>query len=357
MLFRSVGFYDNDSGQAQTLVEQWDGTSWSIIDSVNASTTQNNYLDGVACASGQCFAVGFYYNDSGYPQTLTKQWNGATWSVVPSPDASPTGYNGLYGVTCLSQSDCTAVGFYFDDGDYPHTLIEHWDGSSWSIVTSPNTSATADNELNSVTCISNSDCKAVGWSESGGNVQTLIEQYSLSVPPLTGVVSELVHGSAGPFDINLPLSGPPGIECRSSNSRGAGNYTLIFTFLNPLISVSNASVTSGTGSVSSSNINPSNPNQYIVNLTGVTDSQYITVTLTGVVDSQNNMGQVSATMGVLIGDTSADGAVNSADISQTKSQSGRVVTNSNFREDVNADGALNSADISLVKSKSGTALP
>jgi hypothetical protein len=60
---------------------------------------------------------------------------------------------------------------------------------------------------------------------------------------------------------------------------------------------------------------------------------------------------------VLIGDTNADGFVNSADISQTKSQSGNAVTSSNFREDLNADGFLNSADISLVKSKSGTALP
>jgi hypothetical protein len=62
-------------------------------------------------------------------------------------------------------------------------------------------------------------------------------------------------------------------------------------------------------------------------------------------------------MGVLVGDTNGDGFVNSADISQTKSQSGDPVTGANFREDVNADGFLNSADISVVKSESGTALP
>src|SRR5439155_610967 len=83
----------------------------------------------------------------------------------------------------------------------------------------------------------------------------------------------------------------------------------------------------------------------------------ITGTLNNVLDSQNNTGNVDATMGVLIGDTSADRSVNSADISQTKSQSGHAVSISNFREDVTADGSLNSADISLVKSKSGTALP
>jgi len=62
-------------------------------------------------------------------------------------------------------------------------------------------------------------------------------------------------------------------------------------------------------------------------------------------------------MGVLIGDTNGDGTVNSADIGQTKSQSGQSVSVSNFREDVNADGFINSADIALVKSKSGTGQP
>jgi hypothetical protein len=49
--------------------------------------------------------------------------------------------------------------------------------------------------------------------------------------------------------------------------------------------------------------------------------------------------------------------VNSADVAQTKSQSGQTISGTNAREDVTVDGALNSADVSLVKSKSGTALP
>ena len=70
-----------------------------------------------------------------------------------------------------------------------------------------------------------------------------------------------------------------------------------------------------------------------------------------------SLSAISAPMSVLVGDTNSDGFVNSADISQTKAQSGQTVTSSNFREDVNTDGFLNSANISLVKSKSGTAVP
>lgn len=94
------------------------------------------------------------------------------------------------------------------------------------------------------------------------------------------------------------------------------------------------------------------------NLTGVANAQYITIGLTNVQDSAGNIGNVtSPQMGVLVGDTNADGFTDAIDVSQTKSQSGNAVTNANFREDVNVDTFIDAIDVSLVKSKSGTALP
>ena len=172
---------------------------------------------------------------------------------------------------------------------------------------------------------------------------------------LLGAVSRKVHGNAGPFDLDLPLTGSPGIECR--NGSPTGDHTVIYTFANNLTSVGWASVTSGAGAVTSSTIG-SDPHQYVVNLTGVTNAQSITVTLSNVGDSAGNFSTaVSAQIGLLIGDTTANGSVNSSDISQTKSQSGQTVSTSNFRQDVTANGSINSSDISLVKSRSGTALP
>jgi hypothetical protein len=122
--------------------------------------------------------------------------------------------------------------------------------------------------------------------------------------------------------------------------------------------VSDATVTGGTGSVVTSNIDSNDVRNYVVDLTGVTNAQNITVTLNNVTDTANNFSStVTASMKVLVGDTNGDGFVNSADIGQTKSQSGNALTSSNFREDLNTDGFVNSADIGLVKSKSGTALP
>jgi hypothetical protein len=92
-----------------------------------------------------------------------------------------------------------------------------------------------------------------------------------------------------------------------------------------------------------------------VNLTGVTNAQTIQVTLFAVNDGTTT-NDVSIPMSVLIGDTTANGAVNSSDIAQTQSQSGQPVTSDNFREDVTANGLINSSDIALVQSKSGTSV-
>jgi PKD repeat protein len=171
--------------------------------------------------------------------------------------------------------------------------------------------------------------------------------------PISGVVSRKVHGGVGPFDLVLPVSGSPAIECRSG---GANNdYQLIFVFPDTLQSVADVTV-SGTGTVASKMIG-TDAHQYIVNLSGVTSGQYITVTLDNAQDMVGNLGDVSVTMGVLVGDTTGNSLVNSSDIAQTQSQSGKPVTQDNFREDVTANGSINSSDIALVQSKSGTALP
>jgi len=175
--------------------------------------------------------------------------------------------------------------------------------------------------------------------------------YKLS-PMVTGAVSRKMHGATA-FD--LPLRGASGIECRSGGANG--NFTIVFQFAFPLSSVASATVTSGTASVSSSTIG-SDPHEYIVNLTGVTNAQHVTVTLNNVTDvAGNTSGSVLATMGMLLGDTTGNGAVNSSDVAQTQSQSGQAVTSANYREDVTVSGAINSSDIALVQSQSGTALP
>ena len=170
---------------------------------------------------------------------------------------------------------------------------------------------------------------------------------------LTSAVSRKTHGAAGDFDVLLPLTGPPGVECRAGQP-ASGNHKLVFTF-NSEVTSGNAAVTAGTGTAGSPTFLGTT---MTVPLSGVSDLQKITLTLGGVTNSGGQVLPTTAVgMNVLLGDTTGSKAVNSSDISQTKSQSGQAVDTSNFRADVTVSGSINSSDISLVKSKSGTALP
>jgi len=208
----AVGYYCNHASNScphdngpyyQTLIEQYNGTSWSTVTSANSSTSQDNYLTSVACtSSSNCWAVGYYCNGSNhcgstsYDQTLIEQYNGTSWSKVTSPNTSSSKENVLNAVTCTSSSDCWAVGYSCETTSActtganvsNQTLTEHYDGTSWSIVTSANSSASKSNYLTGVTCTSSSNCWASGYYCNGtstscpqGNgpyYQTLIEQYN-----------------------------------------------------------------------------------------------------------------------------------------------------------------------------------
>jgi CSLREA domain-containing protein len=163
-------------------------------------------------------------------------------------------------------------------------------------------------------------------------------------------VSRKIHG-VFVFDLDLPLTSTAGIECRTSGANG--DHQVIVTFPSPVVSLTSANVTTGTGSVSSFSVNGA---QVTINLTGVANAQKIVITLFGVSDGTNT-NDVSIPMGVLLGDTSGNGSVNASDISQTKSKSGQAVNATNFRIDVTVSNSINATDVSLVKSKSGTALP
>jgi hypothetical protein len=170
---------------------------------------------------------------------------------------------------------------------------------------------------------------------------------------LSTAVSRKTHGSAGDFDVALPLSGSPGIECRGGGA--TNDYQIVFTFSNNVES-GTASIDSGVGTISGLPVFAGNT--MTVNLTGVDNVQVLTVRLSGVTDQYfQTLPDALVSMGVLIGDTNGNASVNAADVAQTKSELGQPVSSTNFRTDVNANGVINSADDALVKSHAGESLP
>jgi hypothetical protein len=352
----AVGFSETSepfvSIPRQTLIEQWNGTSWSIVTSPDANTNSVNYLFSAACTSASdCWAVGWNYNAQGIAQALFERWNGSSWAIVTSPITAGH-FDALYDVTCVAASECWAVGQYFIGDSAYHTLIEQWDGTSWALVSSPNTNPAQTNELLGVACASASDCWAVGfYVNDSGVAQTLTEHYTVSPPIPTSVVSRKTHGTAGDFDIDLPITGNPGIECRSG---GASNdYQVVVTFPNSVTFI-NAAITSGTGTVA--NTNGSGTPAVTLNLAGVTNAQTITLTLSAVNDG-TSVGDVGVRMGVLVGDVNASGVVTTGDTNLCKAQALQPVTNANFRNDINASGDITTGDVNLIKQNALSQLP
>jgi hypothetical protein len=172
----AVGTYYDENFTSQTLIEQWDGSAWTVQASLNPGTT-GNQLNAVAVdVSVRPWAVGFFTDDNFVAHTLVEHLPFPSWIVVPSPD---NGNNGSYlqSVAALDTNDVWAVGYYIDDNLVNQTLIEHWDGQSWTIIPSPNRGADGS-QLTGVAAVSPNDIWAVGNSGQGNAVQTLIEHWN-----------------------------------------------------------------------------------------------------------------------------------------------------------------------------------
>jgi hypothetical protein len=156
----------------QTLIEHWDGHTWSVV--ANPGATLLSSITKVP-GSNELWAGGPNIGSPGMP-TLIEHWDGHTWSIVPHPDPG-AGFNVLPSVTALAANDVWAVGYY-SNGKVPIlTLIEHWDGTSWSVVNSPNPSPVTD-YLTAITRVPHtSQLWAVGFYAVGQYNQPLTEFY------------------------------------------------------------------------------------------------------------------------------------------------------------------------------------
>ena len=174
-----VGTNTLASGATLTLAEKWNGSTWSIQTTPNPkpATGQSIALSGISCvASGACLAVGGdstpnavapkysllaerlngstwsiqtipnpssslqNVKASGPDPTLAESWNGSTWSIWSMPSPSTAIYSYLYGVACTSSKGCLAVGTYTNKSGVALSLAETWNGSTWSIQSSPSPS-------------------------------------------------------------------------------------------------------------------------------------------------------------------------------------------------------------------------
>lgn len=159
-------------------------------------------LSAVAARSAtDVWAVGSY-NSAGAYKTLIEHWNGTRWTIVPSANPA-SGFhttNALTAVIALGAKNVWAFGFYEKTTTSFRTLIEHWDGARWTVVASPNVGS-GENTLAAAVARSGTDIWAVGYHGDPGHRKTLTERWngakwSVVASPSVGSGDNFLFGAA-----------------------------------------------------------------------------------------------------------------------------------------------------------------
>ena len=160
----AVGYQKSADRQWSTRAAHWDGSAWTIVPTPSPAHGPGTYLAAVSgTGSDDVWAVGRYWNGEGHSpdRLLIEHWDGSTWSVVPS--AKPRGVGNhhvtryLSGVSATSPNDVWAVGYASGQG----AVAEHWDGEAWTFAKLPTVSRT----LIDISASSGADVWAVGQGE------------------------------------------------------------------------------------------------------------------------------------------------------------------------------------------------
>jgi hypothetical protein len=145
-------------GRTRPLIEHWDGSQWNVVDGPDPGTRSSSLVSVSAVSVRDVWAVGSETVGIGGSQTLIEHWDGASWTVVPGPNPSPSG-DEMNDVAAVSADDVWAAGSMTIQSGDEARLIEHWNGSSWQVVSSPRLRATV---LEGVASVSPTELWAVG---------------------------------------------------------------------------------------------------------------------------------------------------------------------------------------------------
>jgi hypothetical protein len=210
--------------QFLTLIEHWDGTRWSIVPSPNGLAGDGRLWDVTAVSPNDVWAVGEYDSPAGsntYGKSLILHWDGFAWSVVPSPQPSPWGASILYAAVALSANDVWAVGSWANANQGMSTFVVHWDGASWSQVSSPDMPGTGTgwNFLEDITATGANSIWSVGRKQAtfGSANLSLVERYFNSCSTTNTALSfvtlnpsNVIGGNSSQATVSLSGPAPAG---------------------------------------------------------------------------------------------------------------------------------------------------
>jgi hypothetical protein len=156
----------------QPAFDHWDGTAWTAFSGPQVNNL-DIYMTGITAASASdVWAVGTRHDNGTPDQTLAEHWNGTGWSIVRSPDPAKNGSNGFTQVAAVSGNDVWAVGYSYGSTGPETPLMANWDGKKWEVVTAPVPAGTQINELAAVTALPTGTAWAAGRSDNQSMIMT-----------------------------------------------------------------------------------------------------------------------------------------------------------------------------------------
>jgi Phosphoesterase family len=197
-------FYNsNNPTVLVNLAEHWDGTSWTAFPLPNVGPNENTLLGVSELSSGSTWATGYFVNAEYHQSTLVEHWDGTSWKVLPTPDPGAAG-NILYAIAAVSDDDVWAVGGQQDASGIWHPLAVHWNGRKWSVAATPDPNG-GGNLLYAVKAVSSSDVLATGQTGTAFPSQALVEQWNGS--SWSTVSTPADSESDAPFGMTATSSG------------------------------------------------------------------------------------------------------------------------------------------------------
>jgi hypothetical protein len=205
----AVGYIEEASGSTLPLVEAWNGTTWTEQPAPAPNGSTGSVLSAVSCTSTlACVAVGSSdVNPAGDYVTLAEVWDGTSWTIASTPN--PAKGSQLLGVSCSSAAACVAVGSWQKPPPIgpragSKLLAEDWNGTDWAIQKTPPLTSSAFGQLSGVSCLSSVTCLAAGYSGLPGAAVPIVDIWDGST--WTAEATPGVTGAAATqlYDLSCP---------------------------------------------------------------------------------------------------------------------------------------------------------
>ncbi len=227
----AVGHYLKEGGNEEAMAVNETGGVWGTASEIkppaNAATNPEAYLRSVACpASGSCVAVGGYHDENGYREAMVAQETGGSWGIAseikPPANAATNPEARIYWVDCSAAGSCVAFGEYRDGSTGTEEAMvatetgEVW-GQASQITLPPDAASSPNSELDSLVCVAEGPCVAVGkYTDTSGHQDAIVTEETGGV---WGTASEITPpaNAAGNPEAGFGIS-PVSIACTASGS-------------------------------------------------------------------------------------------------------------------------------------------